>query len=411
MSGALAGAQGALLSFLVIVLPTMAAYVATSADPANSEVGWPRAASVGAALWLLGHGGALVAGGATVTLVPLGLSALALFASYASARRTARHTRSAWFASLGGYLLVTFIALLVAGGGGPLGASGTALIRLAVGTVLVAGLGGGLGIFGRRRIAQAVALLVGRLPRWSRLAARAGVMAASCLVVLACGVTITWLVLGRAATDDVVAALDLDVVGGVVLGVAQLVLLPNLVLWALGWVVGPGFAVGEGTLFSPGLVTGGPMPALPLLGALPAESGGLLRAVPMVLVLLGAAAGWWWHRRRECAGAWQPFVAALVMATSGGVVVGGLSLLAGGAAGPGRLSVVGAPVFTVAMTAALLLLLGAVAVTVPSEPAFRAAVARVVRAALSGERKAPQPADDGTNSDDQSGTRDVKASS
>ena len=410
MSGALAGAQGALLSFLVVVLPTMAAYVATSADPTNAEVGWPKAASVGAALWLLGHGGALIAGGATVTLVPLGLTALALFAAYASARRTARRTRAAWFAFLAGYLLVTLMALLVAGAGGPIGASGVALVRLAAGSVLVAGLGGGLGIFGGRRIVKALSPLWGRLPRWSRLAVRAGVMSASSLVVVGCGVTITWLVLGRAATDDVVAALDLDVVGGVVLGVAQLAVLPNLVLWALAWLVGPGFAVGEGTLFSPGLVAGGPMPALPVLGALPVASGGLLGAVPVVLVVLGAGSGWWWHRRRECAGAWQPFVAALVMAGSGGVVIGGLSLLAGGAAGPGRLAFVGAPVSTVATTAALLLLLGAVVVTVPSESAFRAAVMRVVRAAFSGERKAPQPPDD-PKSEDKPGTRDVRASS
>ncbi len=411
VSGLLAGAQGAILSFLVVVLPTMTAYVATSADPTNAEVGWPTSVSVGSALWLLGHGGAVRAAGSEVTLVPLGLTSLALFLAYASARRTARPTRSAWLASLGGYLAVVLVALLLAGSSGPLGAGPLAVVRLLLGSVLVAAVGGGLGILGVGAAARATAPLWGRFPRWSRLAARAGAMVAACLVALGAAVTIVWLVLGRAATDDVVAALGLDPVGGVVLGVAQLAVLPNLVLWAVSWVAGPGFAVGDGTVFAPAQVVGGPMPALPILGALPVAAGGLLQAVPLVLVLLGAAAGWWWHRRRECSGVWQPLVAAVVLAMSAGTLVGLLALLSGGAVGPGRLTAVGPPVLQVAAVTMILVVAGALAVAVPAEPAVRRAVAGGVRALLARIRGAVQPPDDGENSDDQPGSPDLSPSS
>ena len=410
VSGYLAGAQGALLSFLVVVLPTMAAYVATSADPTNAEVGWPRAASVGSAIWLLGHGGALRAGGSDVTLVPLGLTALATFVAYASARRTARRTVSAWLASFGGYLTVVAVALLVAGAAGPLGAGPVAVVRLLIGALLVAAVGGGLGILGVGAAVRATAPAWGRLPRWARLAARAGVMAVACLVALACGLVLVWLVLGRAATDDVVAALDLDPVGGVVLGVAQLAVLPNLVLWALAWLVGPGFVVGSGTQFSPGLVTGGPMPAVPLLGALPSGAGGLLQAAPLVLVLLGAAGGWWWHRRRDCSGWWQPFVAAAVLAACGGLGTGILALVSGGSVGPGRLAVVGAPVLQVSAVAAVLLLAGAALVTVPAEPAVRRAVVDGLRGLVGRLSSGGQPPEAGASTEDQPGSRDTSAS-
>ncbi|WP_372594516.1 DUF6350 family protein [Actinotalea sp.] len=408
VSGLLAGAQGAFLSFLVVVLPTMAAYVATSADPSNAEVGWPRAAAVGAALWLLGHGGSLVAGGATVTLVPLGLTALSFFAAYASARRTARPTARAWVAFVGGYLVIALAALLVAGAGGPLGAGPIALLRGLGGVLLVAGLGGGAGILGRGALARATARWRERLPAWVRLAVRGGVMCGALLVALAAGLTLLWILQGRAPTDDIVTALDPDPVGGVVMGLAQLAVLPNLVLWAVAWIVGPGFVVGQGTVFSPAEVVGGPMPALPLLGSLPTSAGGVLQAVPVVLVLLGALCGWWWHRRRECRGAWQPAVAALAIGGTGGGVVGVLSLLASGAAGPGRLAVVGAPVLEVAATAALLLAVGAAIVAVPAEGAVRAGVARGARALAGRVRGGSQPP--GESSDAQPDTADSSAS-
>src|SRR5690606_14477786 len=114
---------------------------------------------------------------------------------------------------------------------------------------------------------------------------------------------------GRAATGDVIEGLGLDTLGGVLFAFAQLALVPNLVLWAMAWLAGPGFAVGAGTVFSPDQVVSGPLPAVPLLGALPppGSEGGLLRWVPVVVVLVGALAGWWLHRRTEVTTPWQPF--------------------------------------------------------------------------------------------------------
>ena len=69
---------------------------------------------------------------------------------------------------------------------------------------------------------------------------RVGVARPAALVAVAAAVTATWALAGRAATGDVLEALGTDAFGGVMLAVAQLALVPNLVLWALSWLTGTG---------------------------------------------------------------------------------------------------------------------------------------------------------------------------
>lgn len=368
-----------MLSLLVVVTPSLAAYVATSADPANAEVGWPRSVAVGAALWLMGHGGPVRVDGVVVTLVPLGITALALFGAYASARRSAHPARSAWLAGVGGYVAVLALVVVVTGTAGPLGAGAAAVVRVALGGVVVAGTGLGLGMVRPTGWRSLTRPLWSRVPPLVRAATRAGVLVTALLVCCAAVVVTTWVVSGRAAAGDVVDGLGLETFSGVLLAVAQLAVLPNLVLWAVGWLAGPGFAVGAGTVFSPAEVTSGPLPALPLLGALPTGAGGLLRWAPLVVVAAGCLAGWWLHRRLTPATWRQPFAAASCAAGVAGLTTALGVALSGGAVGPGRLAVVGpSPVLVGAMVAAATLV-GAVAVLAPADGPFRAAVAATLR--------------------------------
>lgn len=375
VSGLLAGVQAALLSLAVVVTPALAAYVATSADPANAEVGWPRSVAVGAALWLMGHGGPVRADGVTVTLVPLGITALALFAAYASARRSARPVRSAYAAGVGGYLAVVLLVTLAVGRTGPLAVGASGIARLVVGSALVAAAGLALGMAGPGDWRRAVRPHVLRVPALVRAGVRAGTIATAALVVLASGVAVAWTVSGRATASDVVAGLGLDSVSGVLLAVAQVSVAPNLVLWAMSWLAGPGFAVGSGTSFAPDAVVSGPLPALPLLGALPVHAGGLIAWSPLVVVAIGGVAGWW-LRRRLAPGTWRtPFEAAAGTALVAGVLTAALAAASGGAVGPGRLAVVGPAALVVGGAVTLLVGAGVLVVVVPTDARVRAAVA------------------------------------
>lgn len=391
LSGLLAGMQGALLSLLVVSVPALAAYVATSADPANADVGWPQSLAVGAALWLLGHGGALQAGDATITIIPLGITVLAVLGAHASAARSAYPGRSAWAAGVGGYLVVAAVVTALAGATGPLGAGWPGVLRTAVGASLVAAVGLGAGMVRPSAVRATTRPAWSRVPPLVRSAVVAGAMAAVGLVGVAALVTATWMVTGRAGAGDVITALDLDVLSGVLLAFAQLAVVANLVLWATGWVAGPGFAVGAGTSYAPGEIITGPMPALPMLGGLPADGSqpAWLQWFPVVVVGLGVLAGWWLHRRLDTRRWWEPAVAAGVAAvTAAGLAALG-ALASGGTAGPGRMGVVGAHPGQLALAVGVLVLGGAVLGAVPTDAVVRercGAGARRVRVWATGLR-------------------------
>jgi hypothetical protein len=377
VGGLLAGLQGALLSLLVLVLPAVAAYVATSAAPATSDVRWTHAVSVAAGLWLLAHGVPLTLA-PSVTLVPLGLTALALFGCYASARRSGYATRSALGAGVGGYVGVVLVVGLL---------TGVPLLHLAIGLLgaaVLSTIGLGAGLLRRpeaprvRDVLEPVRL---RLPAPVAHGIAAGTTALALLVLLAAALTVLWIVAGRTAISEVVTGLDLDAVGGTVLAVGELAYVPTLVLWVFAWLAGPGFAVGSGTLFSVGEVQTGALPAVPLLGALPAPDvvGGVLQVVPVVTVLAGVAVAVVLRRRLDTERARDPLLAGLTAAATAGIGALLLSALARGGIGPERMTELGPRPLLVGAAVAAGVAIGSLAVLLPGDRHVRAGVVGLLR--------------------------------
>lgn len=374
VSGLLAGVQAALLSLLVVTVPAVAAFVATSADPGNADVDWSAALQVGTGLWLLGHGVPLVTEQAAITLVPLGLTALMVFCCYASARRSARPSRSAWAGAVGGYAAAVLVVLAMAGRFAP----GTAA-HAVLGAAAVCGGGAAAGILSQSPgagMAAVVERLRRHLPSPVRRAATGAGVALGCAVAAAAALTCGWVLLGREAIGDLALSLRLDAVGGVVLGVAQLSLVPNLVLWALAWLTGAGFRIGADSLYAPAEVVDAPLPSLPLLGALPpapVPAAALLG--PVLLVACGAVGGWAVHRRLARGPWWHPLLAAGALAALAGLGGAALTAVAGGAVGAGQLAAVGAEPLPVGALLAAWTGLGALVVLAATEPVLHAAVA------------------------------------
>ena len=152
-------------------------------------------------------------------------------------------------------------------------------------------------------------------------------------------------------------SLHTELVGGVAITAGQLALLPDLVIWTASWFVGPGFAIGAGSTVSPLGTTLGPIPAIPVLGALPPSGlafgfAGLL--VPVVAGFLAGAA----VRARLLEQLGEGRALAMGVAAIGGGVFGGLLLgllawAASGSAGPGRLGQVGPDPWAVGIVAAI----------------------------------------------------------
>ena len=377
VAGVLAALQGALLSWLVVVVPSVAAFVATSADPANDGVPWVRAVGVGTSVWLLAHGVTVSVGTVTVGLVPLGVTALAVFTRHASARRSGAASWSSTLAGLATYLLVVvgMAALTPAARGG--------LLRAALGGAVVGVLGLGTGVMRKSDAPTWAALgspLTRRLPSVLRAALGTGMLAAALLAVVSSLVTCGWLLDGRSQVAGVVGGLNLDVIGGVVLAVAQLGYLPNVVVWALAWLSGAGFSVGTGSRFAPDAVVPGSLPAVPLLGMLPAAPvhGAPAVLLPLALVLVGVLAALVLQRRWVASHWWHPVGAAGLLAAVVAVLVAVAVTAASGAAGPGRMADVGAAGWLVGLRVGLWVWLGAAVTATVAAPVVRSSVRRLV---------------------------------
>jgi len=361
LAGLLTGVQAALLSWVCVTVPAVAAFVATAESRVNDGLSWFDASQVGTSLWLVGHGGwaTLSSGGraGVVSLAPLGIALISVLACRVLSRLT---TASNWwligFGTLGYTAVVAALGVLLAS---------QARASL-VGAVVTAVLIGAVGLLWGNA-SKPEANLLGRLagtieatvPEVSAAIRGAG-LALAAMTAAAAGLVLAWTIGGRQTFSTILGAYQAGALGGTVLILLSVALVPNLLAYALAYLAGPGFQVGVDTTFNVSATQGGTMPALPVLGLLPqTDPPAAAHAVVLIPVLAGLWAGWIIHRRVASLW-WRQGLAALGAAMLGGGALGCLMMLASGALGPGRMSQVGANGLTVGLVAGLELAGGAV---------------------------------------------------
>ncbi|TGO06243.1 cell division protein PerM [Serinibacter arcticus] len=273
-----AGLESVIISWLLVTVPVIAAYVATVASPTLGEASWLDAARSGSAGWLLGLGQEMpvVAADGTataVTLAPLALTLLTAGLLAGSVRR-ARLTHPAAF-------LVAALAAAAAVGGAYSLAEASVSARAGITTAVVVAMSVTVGAW---RSGALPALPEHAVVTALADGARSGLRASLALVAL--GVATVLLLLLTRASDvlEVQRALGPDALSTVVLVVGQLLALPTFAVWALSWWLGPGFSIGLVDVVPAG-VTDGPLPVIPILAAIP-ESGGGPGAAAVVLPVL-----------------------------------------------------------------------------------------------------------------------------
>lgn len=132
---------------------------------------------------------------------------------------------------------------------------------------------------------------------------------------------------------------------GLPLALIGVLCVPNAVIAALAYLVGPGFAIGAGTSFSAGAGATGAVPAFPLLAALPQGGGAtpLVRAVmAAAFVGAGVAVVVVLRRRLPYPGPLALLLGSFAAAALTGLAAAALSWLGGGGLGSGRLADIGA---------------------------------------------------------------------
>jgi hypothetical protein len=332
----------------------------------DASAGLPAVLRTAAALWLVAqHVGFTVRGVGHVGLLPLGLVLLPGALLWRAGRwivRTAGVSRlgQAGVAAVAlavPYSLLT-AALAIVSRSHQWAASPP---QAAICGLLLAFAAGGLGA--ARAVApwaQIVRLMPDR-PRSVVLA-----MVGSLAVLAAAGALLAGVALGLHLHEaaSLQRSLGAGPVGAALLLLLQLGYVPNAIVWAIAFELGPGFAFGAGTIVAPTGSALGRLPAVPLLAALPpgvhaALPGWLVPVVLAVPYVAGGAGGWLLIKTAptlsvEAAPMWG--MASGVLA---GVLLGVLAAFSGGPLGDGRLSAVGPSGWQVAAICGLELGIGA----------------------------------------------------
>lgn len=370
----LIGLATGLLSLLVVLVPTVLGWML---DPRS---GASLVEPIGAAgsLWLLVQGAHLGSGATVVAFVPLVLGALAVWGASLGARRaldtaavedefvadlvprSVATVAGRWW--VGYAVAVGLASALTLAGSLPL-----RWLSLVVPLVVVPVLA--LAIAGRRLATEADILG----PRFDALIAPEAVRRAwgpavrglGLLLAIALVAVVVALVLSWGSVVSLQKEAGAGFLGGVLLAGVQLASLPNLALWVVSFLAGPGFSVVDGAHTSLTGSTSGLMPLVPVFGAVP-EPGSypwVVRLLVLVPVLIGGYVG---RRALVCVARLSSLrtkaSVAVAACTMVALAVGILDVLGGGSLGAYRLSDMGAPALWLTLALAFELIVGALAV-------------------------------------------------
>jgi len=376
LQGALESAQAAVISALVVVAPIVMVW----ATAGFQHDGFDVLARLAGQAWLLIHGVPLLldtagAGSAaqpesgTLSLIPLGLALIPFLLAWRAGRRLARasYTDQLWQALLGSWLayagfgIATGFVCRTADVGISLWAA--AFIPLVpFGLGMVVGARREAGSWSRLIGVDAVAWLsrTSQHSRWAGSYLGSAIKAGSVALMASLAMSAALLAVDLFIHWNLVVAvyegLDAGAMGGGILTIVQLGFLPNLVVFALAWISGAGFALGVGSLAGPLGTAVGPLPSVPVFAALPAGSLDFGFVALVVPALAGALAGWWFLREGEnhfdewlsikirarwFTAATSTLVLGAVIGSVAGLLAAGLAWLARGSAGIGRLTEIG----------------------------------------------------------------------
>jgi Family of unknown function (DUF6350) len=362
VTGAIAAAAATAFGLAVLIVLVLAGWIAAP----HTGLGLPSVLRSAAVLWLVGqHVAFALRGTGPIGMLPLGLVLLPGALLWRAGRwvvmtgsvRRLRHVGVAALALALPYSLITAVLAL---------ASHSSRISASVPQAAVCGLLMGLvaGGLGAARALAPWSQLIQLVPDRPRSVVTAVTGSAGVLAAAGALLAGTALALHLHEAGSLQGSLGAGWVGTALLVLLEVGYVPNAVIWAISFALGPGFAVGVGTIVAPTGASLGALPAFPLLAALPpgvhptipAWLGPVVLALPYVA---GGVGGWLLIRTAPV----LSIEAAPLWGMASGVLAGGvLGLLAafsGGPLGTGRLSAVGPSGWQVAAVGGLELGIGA----------------------------------------------------
>ena len=299
---------------------------------------------VGADAWLLGHGSGLRVDAGTIEVIPLGLTLAVGWLCLRAGRwaaRSSQATRPVEAATVAAtYAAAYTVSVLgVAMLASQPGAEPILVRALAVSAVLTVG----AAAIGAASQLDDLDTLLGSVPDDVRASWLGAVSGALSLLGCATLALVASLLIHLGALRELLVGLDPGLVGGLLLVLVSVAVLPNVVLFAVAVLLGPGLSIGTGTSVTLSEVSVGPMPAVPWLAAVPdpGTQPAALSALAAIPLVCGVIAGMMAVRHYPVYGYDRAALRGALAGVCSGLLVAGLVAISGGAIGPGRMAGVG----------------------------------------------------------------------
>ena len=305
--GVLAGVEAAFAGWGLITVFTMIAYLTLRSNSWMNDTTPRDALGLGGDLWAAVIGGTSVVGEVHYRAIPTLMGALLIVLVRILLRTTAGYPRSAALFAVPGFLLTSW---LLAGASGIhshwwTGTIGGVLIPL-IGSVWFVASG-----YSRDHEAPS-------MQHWISGGLKLGGLSVVVLVAASFVASVIALVAGWSRMEGIQELLGASsaadtsfIVGG------QALFAPTVMAWVASWWSGAGFLTATDSLHSPAVAGMGPIPPIPLLGAVPESAPGLwVILAPIVLgVGLGVVAARSFRREHLLHQSAQGVLASVIMAS------------------------------------------------------------------------------------------------
>ncbi|HQF03045.1 MAG TPA: DUF6350 family protein [Phycicoccus sp.] len=202
------------------------------------------------------------------------------------------------------------------------------------------------------------------LPVWVRRGLGTSLRGAGLLLGVGAALVLAMVALSWHEVLSVQTAVGGGAIGAAVMWLVQAAALPNLALWGLSFLAGPGFSVVDGAAVSWGGAKSGLMPLIPVFAALPQPQSfpPYVAAVVLVPLLCGVAIARWSLRTiARLSSVGTKILTAGSAAVGSATLIAVLDVVGGSSLGAYRLSDIGSPAGWLWLALAAELLMGAVA--------------------------------------------------
>lgn len=326
------------MTWAVTTAAPVAAFATVASNPWMGEATWDQALHAGSDLLALVLGAPLHLGGIAYRATPTLVGVLIVLVLRLLLRQSSEFSAASQWCAVPAFALPAFVIVGTS-------AEHARWWEAAPGALLIPG------------IAAAWAAFDVSDNPWEALrvpsVVREGVKAGAWLLICVLALSVVLSVLAVATHWDQIRQIHAllladSTFANILVVLAQLCYLPSVLAWSLAWILGPGVYVGVDALHSPASAPTLPIPAIPLLGALPTSTPDYWTILAPIGI--GIAVGAWWGRTHTRASLReQCYVAAsgIGVLTLAGFVWFASSILV---LGDTRLTHVGPPLFPVLLT-------------------------------------------------------------